>query len=757
MAHRETLSFGPFRFELETGLLTKFGLRIRLQPKPAMVLSCLLERHGEIVTRAELERRLWPDGTHVDYQTGIKVAVKKLRDVLGDDSEHPVFIQTVHGVGYRFVGTVESAVGPQPNAASAAEAVPQSPASLPIPIDGRTLWFGALVSVVAVLMPAFLVPRAARRPVNFQNRDWVVIAAFENRTGEKLLDGTMEFAVERALSQSRYVNVAPRDRINDALLLMRQPSSAVLTENLARQVAVRDGGIKAVLAGRVEKLGPKYLLTVRLVEPARGDTLAVFEKRATQIQLPDAAAYVSDELRRKLGERSEPSETVPLILEKVTTPSLAACQAFNAAMLQINKRRWSQAASLLKEAILEDPQFASAHIYAAHSYSNLKQEEKAAPHYEAAFQLAPGVSQRERLFILGSYYERFLKDDRRAMEAYDALVNLYPDDYWGMNNLLDTYMRLGMYPQYFELLNRLTAIRPKANQYFFKLEDLWSYYRFDRVDKTKARQIGNLLRRAPRIGQPADDDLDSRLDLGVSTEQWFTGDVTGAARELSRVSAAARTRGGDFYKRRIVLANLALGRLTQAKELCEFITEPRARIGCLLSVAYIGENPELGREQLSKLLRSGPSPLHAHEVSMFARFGQTAAARQWCNLAPPIFPDVNDWLLLAEGRFAEAEKHLKTQTVYRYWYLLYGFPLAIALEKQGKLREAIDKLDEVDLPHGNLCFNAMWPQYRAKLAELYRKVGRIDDAVKVENQLRHYLSEADPDFPVLAQLRATAR
>ena len=105
-----------------------------------------------------------------------------------------------------------------------------------------------------------------------------MIAAFENRTGEKLLDGSMEYALERELSQSRYLNVAPPDRINDALILMRQSPDAVLTPDLARQIAIRDGGIKAVLAGRIEKADPKYLLTLRVLDPASGAAVAVFEK-----------------------------------------------------------------------------------------------------------------------------------------------------------------------------------------------------------------------------------------------------------------------------------------------------------------------------------------------------------------------------------------------------------------------------------------------------------------------------------------------
>jgi len=187
MAPGDTLLFGPFKFEPHTGRLTKRGYKIKLQPKAAAALSCLLERPGEVVSRVQLQTKLWPEGTFVDFELGIKGAINKLRDALGDDSEEPAYIQTVHGEGYRFLAPVSTVVA-KSNPISASEAAARSPVLVPTSIDRRTMWFGAMVGVVAVIMPAFLVPRAARTaPVNFQSRDWVVIAAFENRTGEKLL------------------------------------------------------------------------------------------------------------------------------------------------------------------------------------------------------------------------------------------------------------------------------------------------------------------------------------------------------------------------------------------------------------------------------------------------------------------------------------------------------------------------------------------------------------------------------------------
>jgi len=101
--------FSPFEFDSGTGRLQKYGLRIKLQQKPQIVLAALLEEPGKTVSRQELYKRLWPDGIHVDFEQGLSVAVKKLRDALCDASDTPSYIATVPGTGYRFIGSVEQA------------------------------------------------------------------------------------------------------------------------------------------------------------------------------------------------------------------------------------------------------------------------------------------------------------------------------------------------------------------------------------------------------------------------------------------------------------------------------------------------------------------------------------------------------------------------------------------------------------------------------------------------------------------------
>ena len=95
--------FGPFELDLRSGELRKRGVRLALQEQPLRILAALLERPGDIVSREDLCRRLWPQGTFVDFEHSLNAAVRRLRVTLGDTAETPRFIETIHRRGYRFL------------------------------------------------------------------------------------------------------------------------------------------------------------------------------------------------------------------------------------------------------------------------------------------------------------------------------------------------------------------------------------------------------------------------------------------------------------------------------------------------------------------------------------------------------------------------------------------------------------------------------------------------------------------------------
>src|SRR5215510_13274824 len=100
------IRFSTFEVNLDTGELRQRGQKVKLQEQPFQLLAALLERPGEVVSREELCRRLWPADTFVDFDHSLNAAIKRLRDALGESSESPVFIETMARRGYRFIAPV---------------------------------------------------------------------------------------------------------------------------------------------------------------------------------------------------------------------------------------------------------------------------------------------------------------------------------------------------------------------------------------------------------------------------------------------------------------------------------------------------------------------------------------------------------------------------------------------------------------------------------------------------------------------------
>ncbi len=104
---RRGFRFGVFELDVESRELFKMGAGIKLQDQPLQILALLLDNAGQVVSREELGRKLWPSGTFVEFDSSLATAVKKLRQALGDDAESPLYVQTLPKRGYRFIAPVE--------------------------------------------------------------------------------------------------------------------------------------------------------------------------------------------------------------------------------------------------------------------------------------------------------------------------------------------------------------------------------------------------------------------------------------------------------------------------------------------------------------------------------------------------------------------------------------------------------------------------------------------------------------------------
>lgn len=145
---RRVFRFGPFEFDGESGELRKQGVRIQLQPKAQQLLGVLLTKPGSVITREELRQKLWPDGTFVDFESGMNTTANRLRIKLGDSASNPRYVETLPRVGYRFIGMIEQRDGQEPEHERDAHFEPQAGAPRP---RRRSLYAGCAAVVVMLL------------------------------------------------------------------------------------------------------------------------------------------------------------------------------------------------------------------------------------------------------------------------------------------------------------------------------------------------------------------------------------------------------------------------------------------------------------------------------------------------------------------------------------------------------------------------------------------------------------------------------
>jgi DNA-binding winged helix-turn-helix (wHTH) protein/Tol biopolymer transport system component len=167
---KEMVRFGVFELDLGAAQLTRNGTNIRLPQQPLRLLSLLLESPGEIVTREQLRRRLWPSDVFIDFDHGLNKSIQKLRDALGDSADSPRYIETIPRVGYRFIAPVRSGVLPEPEVDTETPGIPppSSPAAPSAATAGtpsqRWLWLGVGALAIAAAAAIALDLASRSRP-----------------------------------------------------------------------------------------------------------------------------------------------------------------------------------------------------------------------------------------------------------------------------------------------------------------------------------------------------------------------------------------------------------------------------------------------------------------------------------------------------------------------------------------------------------------------------------------------------------------
>src|SRR6266853_3334043 len=287
------LRFGTFEVDVRSGELRKQGVRVKLQEQPFHVLTVLLQRPGEVVTREELRNQHWTADTFVDFDNSLNTAINKLREALGDSADDPRFIETLPRRGYRLIAPVTGVDGTTRGAGTGVSAA--------APPSGRKMVVTVAIVVLAVGIAGALTWRA-RQARHLTEMDTIVLGDFANSTGDPVFDGTLREGLSVELEQSPFLSLVSEEGIRQTLRMMERPANTRLTPEITREVCQRTSSA-AALDGSIALIGTRYTLILKAVNCASGDLLASTEAQANdKSHVLDALGKASSEMRTKLGE-----------------------------------------------------------------------------------------------------------------------------------------------------------------------------------------------------------------------------------------------------------------------------------------------------------------------------------------------------------------------------------------------------------------------------------------------------------------------
>ncbi|MGA2415605.1 MAG: hypothetical protein ABSF59_14230 [Candidatus Sulfotelmatobacter sp.] len=285
-------------------------------------------------------------------------------------------------------------------------------------------------------------PAAKATPLS--EKDTVVLADFDNKTGDPVFDDALKQALAVQLGQSPFINILSDRKVSETLRLMgRQPDTRI-TRDAARELCIRTGS-KAIVLGSISNLGGQYVIGIDAVGCSNGDTLAKEQEEAASKQdVLKALGKAAASLREKLGESLASVQKFDVPVE-ATTPSLEALKAYSMGITTGRTKGDAEAIPFMKRAIELDPNFAMAYTGIAVEYGNLGRADLAAENAKKAYSLRDRVSERERYRISAFYFDKVTGEIEKATEAYELWSKSYPLDMVPHGNLGNIYTALGQY------------------------------------------------------------------------------------------------------------------------------------------------------------------------------------------------------------------------------------------------------------------------------------------------------------------------
>jgi serine/threonine protein kinase/Flp pilus assembly protein TadD len=315
----------------------------------------------------------------------------------------------------------------------------------------RPLWpalaAAAAATVLALAWPLWRGLRSAPTPLT--DRDSVVLADFQNATGDAVFDDTLREALAVQLSQSPFLDIVPDERVAETLRMMTRPPGVRLTRDLAREVCVRQGA-RATIGGSIAGFGRTYVITLDATDCASGDSLARQQVQVgSKEKVLEALGRAASAVRERLGESRATVRRFDVPLEQATTPSLEALRAYALGVAQRAAGSDLESLPFFKRAVELDPDFASAHSALSSVYGNLGETTQRLRHAALAYAHRTQVTERERLFIEYQFHDA-RGEELRAIEILEVWSRTYPRDYRPANALAVSLNRLGQYERAIE-------------------------------------------------------------------------------------------------------------------------------------------------------------------------------------------------------------------------------------------------------------------------------------------------------------------
>ena len=304
-------------------------------------------------------------------------------------------------------------------------------------IPSRKRW--KIVVPTAAALMVFLVAgyRYFHHAPKLTDKDTIVLADFANRTGDPVFDGALRQGLSVQLEQSPFLSIVSDQQIQRTLQMMGQKPDAKLTPKIARELCQRTASA-AVLDGSIAQIGTPYLLTVKAVNCADGETLVSAEAQANdKNHVLDALGKTASEMRNKLGESLSTVQKFDTPLEQATTPSLEALKAYSSARREVSPL----AIPLFKRAVELDPNLAVAYAWLGIWYTSTGEPTIAANFTSKAYQLRDRASEPEKYFISAIYYKEVTGNLEKAEQTAKLWIQAYP-----RSEMPHTYLAGAIYP-----------------------------------------------------------------------------------------------------------------------------------------------------------------------------------------------------------------------------------------------------------------------------------------------------------------------